>query len=91
MLYAGERIWSSERDRREPYESVRAMALARGNRRWEEGKKNGFCNERWGLWREMFAREADMEDVWAETRELAGFAAGKMGEIEGNDGSAQDG
>ena len=61
------------------------MYLARGSYRWEEGKKNGFCRERWRLWRELFGSVADTEEVWAETRELAGLAAEKMRGIEENE------
>ncbi len=84
ILYAGEYIWQCEREWREPYDDIRAVYMANGSFLWGKGRKNGFCVERWEVWRDSFEWVAEMEGVSDEARVLAKAAAGRMRCIESN-------
>lgn len=83
VLYAGELIWKLERVWGHPPED-RLAYDTRGTRRWPEPKKNGFCVERWTLWRDQFQVMADTEGVSFEAQDLASRAAEQMRWIESN-------
>ncbi|KAL8930404.1 MAG: hypothetical protein Q9208_000587 [Pyrenodesmia sp. 3 TL-2023] len=78
IFFAGEHIWQCEREWREPYDDIRAMYMAKGGFLWGEDRKNGFCVEGWGVWRDSFEWVAEMEGVSDEARELGKAAAGLM-------------
>lgn len=84
ILHAGERIWKTEQEWVAPYKRIKALYMSRGSLIWDETKKNGFCVERWVMWRDSFGWVADMEEVCNETRELATLAYEKMIWIEEN-------
>jgi hypothetical protein len=84
ILYAGERIWKSESEWVGPRIDRLALYMSHGSLMWDESRKNGFCLERWALWRDSFGWVADMEEVYDETRELAALAMERMRLIEEN-------
>ena len=84
IFYAGEHIWKSEREWVVPFTDLNALETSRGSLMWDATKKNGFCEERWVLWRDSFGWVADMEEVSDETRELATLAYERMRWIEEN-------
>ncbi len=84
IFYAGEYIWKSEREWVGPFADRNASYMSRGSLMWDGSKKNGFCEERWVIWRDSFGWVADMEEVSNETRELATLAFERMRWIEEN-------
>ena len=84
IFHAGESIWKSEREWVGPLVDRNTFYTTRGSLMWDESKKNGFCEERWVLWRDSFGWVADMEEVSNETRELAISAYERMRWIEEN-------
>lgn len=83
ILYAGELVWENEMVWGHPPSDRLAYSTA-STPRWAQPKKNGFCDERWSLWKDQFRVVADTEGISAEARDLAQRAAEKMGWIESN-------
>ena len=84
IFYAGEYIWKSKREWFAPLTDRYAMYMSRGSLMWDSSMKNGFCEERWVIWRDSFGWVADMKEVSNETRELATLAYERMRSIEEN-------
>ena len=80
----GEYIWKSEREWVAPFSHRHASYMSRGSLMWDESKADGFCEERWVIWRDSFGCFADMEEVSNETRELATLVYERMRWIEEN-------
>ena len=83
IFYAGERMYQSDREWQPPYYDRFAMHLAKGSFYWNG--KNGFCRERWQVWKLGFEEVTEMEQVYEETREFAAKAAQQMREIEASE------
>ncbi len=78
IFYCGELIYTSKRE----YEhGPRVGDPARGGELWK-GDKRGFCEERWGFWKNRFAELQHYEKLLPETRALAGKAVQVMEGIE---------
>lgn len=84
ILYAGGRIWKSEREWIGPLMDSNGLYMSRGSLMCDGTKNNGFCLERWAMWRDSFGWVADMEEVCEETRALATLAVERMRWVEQN-------
>lgn len=81
MLYAGEHIFKSERERIDDLEDTVGLEIE-AHPWWENEQCNGFCRERWDLWKRRFSAIAGIDDISMETKELAQQAVVYMGRVE---------
>ena len=81
MLYAGEHIFKSKREHIEPVEDVVGL-LVSAHPRWDDERCNGFCRERWDLWKSRLSEIAEMGDINVATKELAKQAVDHMKRVE---------
>lgn len=81
MLYAGEHIFKSERERIEDLEDTVGLKIE-AHPWWDNEQRNGFSRERWDLWKSRFGAVAGMDDISMETKELARQAVVCMGRVE---------
>ncbi len=71
-------------ERGEPYDDIKAVYMAKGSFLWGEGRKNGFCVERWEIWRDSVEWVAELERMSDEARVLAKAAGERIRWIESN-------
>ena len=81
MLYAGEHIFKSKRERIETREDRVGLELE-AHPWWNNERSNGFSRERWDMWKSRFSAIAGIDDLNAETKELAQKAIVCMGRVE---------
>ena len=49
---------------------------------WDDENGNGFCRERWDLWKDRLRNIAEVSDVEVSTKELARQAIAEMSRVE---------
>lgn len=81
MLYAGEHISKSERERIEKSEDMVGLELE-PHPLWDDEQRNGFCRKRWNMWKRRFSEIAEMACNNLETKELARQAIDCMEQVE---------
>ena len=81
MLYAGEHVFESKREHIDQSEDVGGFETAE-HPWWDEEERNGFCRERWDLWKSGFNEMAEMEELSEETKDLAKQAFENMDKVE---------
>ena len=81
MLYAGEHVFGSKREHIEQLEDVAGFERAE-HPWWEDEERNGFCRERWDVWKSGFSEMGKMEELSEETKDLAKQAVEHMEKVE---------
>ena len=81
MLYAGEHIFRSEREQIEAWEDTVGLE-SEAHPWWNNERCNGFSRERWDIWKNRFSAIAGIDNLSAETKNLAQKAVVSMCGVE---------